>query len=52
MSTSGLTTKTQYDLNKQGLEKKIEYIHKKICKLANQKDRLPHKSYLDWKQDT
>ena len=29
-STSGLVTKTQYDSDKQGLEKKIEDVDKKI----------------------
>ena len=33
-STKGLVTKTQYDSGKQGLEKKVEGVNKKIPKTS------------------
>ena len=41
---SGLVTKTQYDSDKLGIEKKLEHVDKKVPN-TSQKTWLHHKSY-------
>ena len=53
-STNRLISKIKYDLNNQGLKKKIENVEKNRYLILefSQKDQLQHKSYKDWKQYT
>ena len=52
-SHGALVTKTQYDSDKQDLEKKITDMTKSYLILVSRsKDWLQHKNYWDWNQDT
>ena len=45
-STSGLVTKTQYDADKQGLEKKIEEVNKKIPNTSGLSKKTDYKTKI------
>ena len=52
-STSELVAKTQYNSDKQNLEKKIEDVDKNVHNTSGLvKDWLQYKNYRNWKQNT
>lgn len=52
-STSGLVTKTKFDSDKEGLQKKIENVYKKIHSTSGLVKKTDYNTKTtDWKQDT